>query len=124
MCEVTFVNSSIKATLLGCVVAVLVGCSSSPDETTFGGRLEAQGGAVAEIGEKWSEGAELIADGAALVEEGEDDLSRGRRLVRSGEGDIDKGRDMMRRGERLQAEAEAAYREAQAAGTVPGPVSN
>jgi len=115
-------NTVIKTTLFAGLALTLAACASEPDTSTFGGQLEAQGGAVAEIGAKWSEGAELIADGADLIEEGEDDLEDGRRLVRSGESDIDDGRNMMRRGERLQAEAEAAYREAQAAGRAPAAI--
>ncbi|WP_316015767.1 hypothetical protein [Roseobacter sp. HKCCA0434] len=92
----------------------LAACASGPDEDTFGGQLQLQGGAVAGIGEQWSEGAEMIARGEALVESGEDDRNRGRRLVRSGENDIDRGRDLQRRGERMQREAEEAYRRLQA----------
>lgn len=113
----------LKTSAFAGAALILAACSGGPDETTFGGQLELQGGAVAQIGENWTEGAELMVNGAELIEEGEDDLARGRRLVRSGESDIDRGREMIRRGERLQAEAEAAYRAAQAAGTVPaGPL--
>ncbi len=96
------------------------GCSSKPDPDSFGGRLQNEGGAMAAIGEKWSDGDAMIRDGRDLAEDGEDDIAKGERLIKTGNKKIRNGKAMVADGERLKREAEETYRLRNA---VPGAVT-
>lgn len=92
-------------------VAILAGaCTSAPDTPSFGARLLTEGGDIARIGEKWSEGAETAARGQAMIEDGAEDIERGEDLIAKGRKKKSRGEDLVRKGERMKRAAEETYR--------------
>ena len=89
---------------------VTAACTTGPDPNSFGGRLQNQGGAIAGIGEKWSQGDETVAEGRALIAEGENDVEKGQKRVEQGERKIRRGEALVRDGRRMKQDAEEAYR--------------
>jgi hypothetical protein len=103
----------------GVAALLAAGCASNPDPNSLGARLQARGGATAELGERWTaadaqiaEGRGLIARGENRVEDGERLVDRGEDMIDDGEADVSKGRRLIREGEaeRLEVETEAARR--------------
>lgn len=98
----------ISATLTA--LLVVSACASGPDPDSFGGRLQAEGGAVAEIGETWTAGEAAIVEGRELVNDGEDNIDDGESQIAKGRKQVRRGEELIRRGERMKREAEEAYR--------------
>lgn len=107
---VTFLRSFPAIAVLSAVA--LAGCADDP-QPTFGERVTTQGGAVAAIGNNWTEGRESVASGEALIREGRSDLDDAEDLVSKGEKRIRKARRQIERGERLVAEGERLQRQAE-----------
>ncbi len=87
---------------------LLAACAQEPD---FGQRLQQEGGRVAQLGETWNEGNDMVSRGQATIEDGKDDVDEGEDLVRDGRRKISRGEDMVRRGEEMRAQAKEAYAE-------------
>lgn len=95
-------------TMLAALVLVSA-CANGPDPESFGGRLQAEGGEVARIGETWTEGEAVIRKGRAMIDDGEDEIDDGEDLIASGKKKMRRGEDLVRKGERMKREAEEAY---------------
>ena len=91
-----------KTALLALMMLPLfvVGCSK---RSTLGTVISSQGAEIAAIGDKWSEGDELVETGEDQIERGNDMIAKGRKLIREGEDNIDLGNEM-------KSEAEKDYR--------------
>jgi hypothetical protein len=87
----------------------LVACAQTPEET-FGTRVAAEGGEIAALGESWTEGQRLAAEGRALIESGRDRLEEAEEIESRGRREIRRGEEMVERGLEMQREAEADYR--------------
>tara|TARA_R110002073_G_scaffold313274_2_gene485113 strand:+ start:616 stop:948 length:333 start_codon:yes stop_codon:yes gene_type:complete len=92
------------------IVLLVLGACSSTKENSFGDKLIGQGAEVREIGEKWSDGEELIAEGAELIEDGEDDVADGESLISKGKSKVSKGESFIKKGNKMKVEAEEEYR--------------
>ncbi len=100
-----------KSTLIvSFIVFLALGACSSTKEKTFGEKLMGQGAEVGEIGEKWSDGDELLTDGAELIEDGEEDIEDGESLISKGKSKVRKGESYIKKGTKMKADAEEAYR--------------
>ena len=102
---------------LAVLVTALAGCASPPDPNSFGGKLAQEGGAVAAIGQDWTDAQERIAEGRDLIEtgekrvdRGENQIEKGRKAINRGEDEIAEGRKMIADGQRASATAEERYR--------------
>jgi len=83
-------------------VAVLAACSSN--EPKLGDLIRDQGVELADIGEQWTEGNELIDEGRDQIDQGQDMISEGEDLIETGEDNIE-------RGQLAKEQAEVSYRE-------------
>ncbi|MDH3663085.1 MAG: hypothetical protein OEU92_24190 [Alphaproteobacteria bacterium] len=90
------------------LVATLGACSSGP---SLGDTIRAQGAELASIGDRWSEGDELIQEAEEQIEDGQDMILKGRKLTRNGEELVDEGNKNIQRGQELKRVAEASYRQ-------------
>lgn len=84
------------------VLITLAGCSKS--EPTLGDTIRAQGIGLAEIGEQWSEGNDMLDEGRDQIEQGQD-------MINEGESLLETGKDNVKRGQQAKQQAEVSYRE-------------
>ena len=85
--------------LIACCTAA--GCASK--SPSFGDSIQAEGKAVADLGEKWDDGQDMIKKGNKLIREGNEQVDEGNE-------DVAEGRRLVKSGERLVSDAETAYR--------------
>jgi|GEM_PF-3707231 len=90
--------------LLISIVALvaLAGCGKS--EPKLGDVIHDQGIELAEIGDQWTEGSELIDEGRDQIEEGQDMINEGQSLLET-------GNDNVKRGKQAKEQAELSYRQ-------------
>ncbi|MEZ5823915.1 MAG: hypothetical protein R3C97_03985 [Geminicoccaceae bacterium] len=77
----------------------LGGCAK---QSTLGNAISAEGAEIAAIGDKWSEGSDLI-------EKGQDQITDGNEMIEDGRDLIDRGEDNIALGKKIKKEAEAEY---------------
>jgi len=84
------------------VLVSLAGCGKS--EPKLGDAIREQGIGLADIGDQWTEGDELVVEGRDQIERGQDMINEGERLLET-------GRDNVNRGQQAKQQAELTYRE-------------
>jgi len=99
-----------KLALSTLALTVLLSACSAEKEPTFGDIIQGQGVEVKKIGEKWSDGEELVTDGNKLVKDGKEDIEDGEKLLKKGKSKVKKGESKIEKGKRLKKEAEDAYK--------------
>lgn len=101
------ITYTLRTSILSLVaISALAGCASTPDPSSFGGRLALEGGEVAKIGADWNVAQEQVAQGRELIEDGQSQIKKGEKQIASGEDNVDEGQTKIRRGERLIADGE------------------
>ena len=90
------------ATCLAFSVLMLAGCGK-PD--TLGTAIRGQGQELAAIGDRWSEGDDLIEEGREQIDDGNEMIDDGHDLIREGEKNMERGKAM-----KLQAEEDYRVR--------------
>lgn len=93
---------------LSLAAVALSACAAS--EPTFGERVISEGSSVSQIGERWTRGDAMIAEGRALVERGEDRIDDGEDLIADGRKLRKRGERMVDEGQALKQDAEEDYR--------------
>ena len=91
-----------KRYLLGVLAILPLVVSGCAQRSTLGTAIAAEGAEIAEIGDKWSEGQELIDKGRDQIDDGNEMIEDGRDLIELGEDNIELGKKM-------KQEAEAEY---------------
>lgn len=89
------------------LTASLAACSSKP---RLGDTIRSQGVELAAIGDRWSEGDDLVDNGREQIEDGQDMVAKGNKMIAKGEKLLEKGRDNVTRGQQMKQQAESTYR--------------
>jgi len=98
----------------GLVLAVMLlsasvaACSSG--KPRLGDTIRAQGNELSAIGDRWTEGDDLIDNGHEKVEDGQEMIAEGNALISEGKALVELGGDDLTRGQQMKQQAEATYR--------------
>ena len=92
------------------IAGSLAACAGNPDQNTFGGKLQSEGGELAKIGKQWSDAEAAIVTGRELIADGEEDIDDGESLISKGKRKIARGESQTREPETAKREAEEAFR--------------
>ena len=100
------IRTSLLLTLT--TATLLTGCASN-GMPSFGESLLQRSAEQQALADQWSDGAKLLKNGKANVEDGQDKISRGQKLLDDGQKQLKEGQEQLAKGEQLKQEAEAGY---------------
>ncbi len=86
----------------------LSACSHAP---SLGEKMILQGSHTQALGEKWTEGHQLVEKGNKQIKNGEEMLKKGERLVNKGKANIRVGRKMVKQGQKMMEKSESSFQE-------------
>ena len=95
--------------LMATLAFTMSACAATPQEPTFGEKLQGQGTEVEKIGKDWSKGEDMVLEGQNLVKDGKEEIKRGEKIISKGEKKVSKGESLIKDGKRLMSRAEKAY---------------
>ncbi len=102
-------KNTYKLIAISVTSVLLANCSNKP---TFGETLKAQGGDMANIGDKWEKGDRMIKKGQDMIEDGEE-------MQEDGKEKVEDGQELIEEGQKLKTGSEQKYNSTLKQQTVP-----
>ncbi|MGZ4998112.1 MAG: hypothetical protein ACXV8J_09835 [Methylobacter sp.] len=94
------IRPNLNLTAAACLALLLVGCASdpvpAPEHILSGDQMLSESQGIANLGDRWKKGKEMV--------------ERGNKLVREGQNKIDEGNRLIAEGEKVKLESEESYK--------------